>query len=45
MNSIYWYPLLSLLETATNADKSKSYLDGLISETPDEDDEETVCTF
>lgn len=41
----YWYPLLPVLETETNADKSKSDLDGLVLETPDEDVQETVNIF
>ena len=41
----YWYPLLLFLETETNADKSKSELDSLVSETPDEDVQETVNIF
>jgi hypothetical protein len=41
----YWYPLLSFLEAATNADKSKSNLDGLLSQTPDDDVQESVSIF
>jgi len=33
------------METATNADKSKSNVDGLISGTPDDHVEETVSIF
>jgi hypothetical protein len=38
----YWYSLSTILETATNADKSKLNFDGLISGTPDDHDESTV---
>jgi len=38
----YWYSLSSFSETATNADKSKSNLDGLTSGTPDDHVEGTV---
>jgi hypothetical protein len=46
----YWYSLSPVLKTATNADKSKSHLDdlisshldGLITGTPDDHVEETV---
>jgi hypothetical protein len=40
-----WYPLLPFLKTEINADKSKSHLDSLVSETPDEDVQETVSIF
>lgn len=41
----YWCPLFPFLETELNADKSKSDLDGLVSETPDEDVQEIVNIF
>jgi hypothetical protein len=45
ISTAYWYPLLPFLETETNGDKSKSYLDHLVSETPDEDVQETLNIF
>jgi len=38
----YCYSLSSVLETATNADKSEPNLDSLISGTPDDHVEETI---